>query len=350
MMDIDYLKRILNSFKANLNRISIKEINQGYINNTFLIINDDEPAFILQQINHNTFKDIKGLQQNIVNALSILNDSEYARIRLVETHLDASFLEFNGEYWRLMSFINNSVAYNTTLKPEIAYEAGRIIGKFHQLLQRESIEDYVETIGDFHNLNTKKQEFYDAVEAANPNLKEKVISEIDFALKFLPKFEALNQMELPIRICHNDTKLNNILFSTEDKALCLIDLDTIMKGYFHYDFGDAIRTIVNSAQEDETDYTKITFNLELFKAFMEGLSSLPKFLTDAEKNALPLATVFMPFIHGLRALTDYLNGNIYYKVSYPDQNLDRCKNLFYFSKLAFDKQERLRDIIQKTFD
>ena len=350
MMDIDDLKQILSAFKVDLVDVSIKEINQGYINNTFLILKGNTPTFILQQINHSTFKDIKGLQQNVVNALSKLHDSTYAKINLIETHQNASFLEINDGYWRLMSFIANSVTHNTTQNPKIAYEAGRIIGKFHQLLQEEHIDDYIETIANFHSLNAKKQEFLEAIKSANPELKEGVQSEIEFAFKQLMKFEALDQLDLPLRICHNDTKLNNILFNKKDEALCLIDLDTIMKGHFHYDFGDAIRTIVNTAQEDETDFTKITFNLGLFQSFVKGLSSLPNFLSTAEKNMLPLATALMPFIHGLRALTDYLNGNVYYKITYPDQNLDRSKNLFYFTKLALEREAQLRAIVVKTFD
>ena len=142
--------------------------------------------------------------------------------------------------------------------------------------------------------------------------------------------------KLPVRLCHNDTKLNNILFSkTNNKALCLIDLDTLMKGYFFYDFGDAARTIANTAAEDEKDLNKITFNKELFSAFIDGLKNSTRFLSASELKTLPLGVVFMPFIHGLRALTDYLNGNIYYQVAYENQNLDRCLSLFNFAEKAY---------------
>ena len=125
----------------------------------------------------------------------------------------------------------------------------------------------------------------------------------------------------------------------------MIDMDTIMKGYFHYDFGDAVRTIVNPASEEEKDLSKIIFNKSLFKAFIDGLKSNGDFLSKKERELLPLSTALMPFIHGLRALTDYLNGNIYYKVSYPKQNLIRCKNLYAFSRLALEHKDYMEEII-----
>tara|TARA_Y100001968_G_scaffold86147_1_gene77201 strand:- start:263 stop:646 length:384 start_codon:yes stop_codon:yes gene_type:complete len=125
----------------------------------------------------------------------------------------------------------------------------------------------------------------------------------------------------------------------------MIDLDTIMKGYFHYDFGDAIRTIVNPASEEEKDFSKISFNKSLFKEFINGFKSNGEFLSKNEIELLPLSTVLMPFIHGLRALTDYLNGNIYYKVSYPKQNLIRSKNLFAFSQLAEKNENFMRETL-----
>ena len=151
---------------------------------------------------------------------------------------------------------------------------------------------------------------------------------------------------LPKRLCHNDTKLNNILFSkTTNKALCMIDLDTLMPGLFLYDFGDAIRTIVNPIPENSTDYDAITFDKELFTAFIDGLAPHISFLTKEEKETMALGAVYMPFIHGLRALTDFLNNNTYYKVSYENQNLDRCTNLFTFTNAAFENLDFMNALV-----
>jgi Ser/Thr protein kinase RdoA (MazF antagonist) len=160
-------------------------------------------------------------------------------------------------------------------------------------------------------------------------------------------FDDFYKANLPERISHNDTKLNNILFNKDNKGLCLIDLDTIMKGCFHYDFGDAVRTIVSETNEDEKDLNKIKFNITLFESFIDGMNSYGTFLSLKEIEYLPIACALMPFMHGLRALTDYLNSNVFYKVSYENQNLDRCKSLFQFSRLALKNQELIKTIIQE---
>ncbi|NNE77985.1 MAG: aminoglycoside phosphotransferase family protein, partial [Pricia sp.] len=169
---------------------------------------------------------------------------------------------------------------------------------------------------------------------------------IQFAHEVLAQLESVKLKDLPIRICHNDTKLNNILFSKKTKkALCLIDLDTLMRGYFLYDFGDAVRTIVNTAPEDEREHHKITFITSLFESFVDGIAANEKFLSKAEIETLHWGAVLMPFLHGIRALTDYLNGNIYYKVAYENQNLDRCLSLFDFTAKALNHIDYMKGIL-----
>ncbi|MGB3150242.1 MAG: phosphotransferase, partial [Maribacter sp.] len=173
---------------------------------------------------------------------------------------------------------------------------------------------------------------------------------IHFARKTLVQLKEIDFAQIPLRICHNDTKLNNILFSKiSGKALCLIDLDTLMKGYFFYDFGDAVRTIANTAPEDERDNNKITFNKSLFSAFIKGLADNGLFLLKEELDSLCFGAVFMPFIHGLRALTDYLNNDRYYKTTYENQNLDRCSSLFNFTQKALDNVPFMEKTIQEYF-
>ncbi len=230
----------------------------------------------------------------------------------------------------------------------IAFEAGRIIGKFHQLMEDGHKADYVNTIPNFHNLEFRKKEFLSAKAVADSAKLDIAKEPIIFAEEILVKLQVLGQAELAVRICHNDTKLNNILYSKEsNKALCLIDLDTLMKGYFYYDFGDAVRTIVNTAPEDERELHKITFERDLFNAFVDGIATNGPFLSKEEINTLALGAVFMPFIHGLRALTDYLNNNIYYKVAYENQNLDRCLSLFDFTQKALNEMDYMQHVIQE---
>ncbi len=343
------LKSLLAHFAIPEKDYFFRPLTDGYINDTFLVLDGKRPLFVLQRINHLVFPNITGLMNNVQYALHHLSNAGYQRINLVETRNGGVFHEHPGpSYWRLMSYIDGSTAYNTTRDPPIAKEAGSIIGKFHLLLQSADTSDYVDTIPRFHDLELRKQQFDSALSTADKAKLTIAREAIQFAKETLNKLEKMHQESLPIRVCHNDTKLNNILFSKETgKALCLIDLDTLMKGHFHFDFGDAIRTIVNTAPEDEKDHSKITFEKPLFEAFVEGLASNGPLLSKAEINALPLGAILMPFLHGIRALTDYLNNNRYYKVAYENQNLDRCLSLFDFTKKALHQVDYMSEVVKR---
>ncbi|MCL5247218.1 aminoglycoside phosphotransferase family protein [Cellulophaga sp. 20_2_10] len=341
--------QIFNNFSVPKKDYTFKSITNGLINDTFLVLDDKQAVYILQRINANVFIDIKAVMQNIVTALPLLKSSSYSSISLVKTTKNNSYHTENG-YWRVLSFIENSITYDTTTNSKTAFEAGKIISEFHKLLQDTEVESYKETIPNFHNLIDRNNQFFDALESAKKERLTEAKKVIRYAEKLLPDLLDFCFTELPIRVCHNDTKLNNILFSsTTGKALCLIDLDTLMKGYFYYDFGDAVRTIVNTANEDEKDVSKITFNKELFSSFVDGLSTNKDLLSTEEIASLPLGAVFMPFIHGLRALTDYLSNDTYYKVAYTNQNLDRCISLFDFSKKALENVDFMQEVIKKKF-
>ena len=343
------LNALLGHFAIPKKQYGFRPLTDGYINDTFLVKEGHTPLYILQRVNHLVFPNVAGLMGNVQKALGQLQAPDYQNIILVAT-VDGQFY-YRKEapelgFWRLMTYIDGSTAYNTTRNPNIAKEAGRIIGKFHLLLQPTNRSDYVDTIPRFHDLSLRKNQFNTAFAQASHDKLEIAKNAIQFANETLVKLESMQLEGLPIRICHNDTKLNNILFSKEtDKALCLIDLDTLMRGHFHFDFGDAVRTIVNTAPEDEQDHQKITFERDLFNAFVEGLAANGPFLTETEIKALPLGAVLMPFLHGIRALTDYLNNNIYYKVAYENQNLDRCLSLFDFTKKALAQENFMEQLL-----
>jgi len=339
------LNAILTSFKVPQKTYTFQPLTAGYINDTFLVLDNETPLYILQRINHSVFENVEGLMVNVGSALKQLKAKQYEQITLIPAQSGKTYSSIDSGYWRIMTYISKSTTHNTTNNPEIAFEAGRIIGKFHALLVNSSLDHYVDTIPKFHNLNLRKMQFLAALARTSDEKTATANHAITFAKETIVKIEAMENQQLPVRICHNDTKLNNILFSeTTGKALCLIDLDTIMKGYFHYDFGDAIRTIVNTAPEDEQEHSKITFEKNLFEAFVNGLSKNGLFLTKEEIQALPLGVILMPFLHGIRALTDYLNNNIYYKVAYENQNLDRCLSLFDFTRKALNELEYMKSV------
>lgn len=345
------LSDLLSHFSVARKNYTFRPITDGYINDTFLVFDGHAPMFILQRINHKVFENVEGLMNNVQDAFEHLNDKDYQVITLIKTTEGASYLsQENGErtFWRVMTYIDGSTAYNTTEDPKIAFEAGKIIAKFNILLERANTADYVDTIPQFHDLDLRKRQFAEALKSADPAKKETAKDALLFTHKVLKKLEDMDLGGLPVRVCHNDTKLNNILFSKETKkALCLIDLDTLMRGYFLYDFGDAVRTIVNTAPEDEQDHAKITFDQDLFAAFIDGLAANAPFLSQKEIDTLPWGAVLMPFLQGIRALTDYLNGNIYYKIAYENQNLDRSLSLFAFTQKALDHFSYMAELIQK---
>ncbi|MCF6297314.1 MAG: aminoglycoside phosphotransferase family protein [Flavobacteriaceae bacterium] len=349
---MEKLKNIISKFQILQHTYEFEIISNGFINDTYLVSHAGNPTYVLQRINTKVFININSLIKNLDLVLPLLDHENYQSITLAKTDLGDSFFreEETDDVWRLMTFIKGSVVYNTTTNPEIAYEAGKIIGLFHKLLADVDVEKLEDTLPKFHNISFRHEQFEEAFKKAKPETIEKAQKAITFVEENISMLKAINLDELPVKACHNDTKLNNILFSKSNKALCLIDLDTIMKGTFLYDFGDAIRTIANTAVEDEKDLSIINFTNELFDAFIDGLAVNGNFLSQKEKELLPLGPVLLPFLHGIRALTDYLDNNRYYKVSYETQNLDRSFSLFQFAQLAIDNQEAMKKSIAKKLE
>lgn len=344
------LQKLLGCFVIKNQDFSFQPLTAGLINDTFLVSVEEKPMYVLQRINHTVFPNVSGLMKNVSSALKVLSARDYSEIKLLKTTDGSYFIRTDTGYWRLMSFIVDSTTYDTTEKEETAFEAGRIIGNFHLLLEDQNLLEYTDTIPRFHDMPLREEQFKDALASADDLKLKTASSAIAFAKETLVTLKDIQIAALQSRVCHNDTKLNNILFSKQTgKGLCLIDLDTIMKGYFFYDFGDAIRTVVNTAPEDEKQLELICFKEHLFSAFVFGLASNPSFLSKAELESLPMGAVFMPFIHGLRALTDYLENNRYYKVTYENQNLDRCISLFDFSKKALDKIPFMETELKRLF-
>lgn len=345
----DTLQYIVGHFRVTPLSYSFKTIAQGYINDSYFVVHGDKVLYVLQHINDSVFTDIDGLMGNVSLALSFLKGNGYRSISVIETKKGTVYAHIPGNgYWRLLTYIPNSTAHDTASDSKIAFEAGKILANFHQLITKAPQAKFKDIIPKFHHLQWRIAQFKEALAQAPSAFLVNAGESIAFAKEIFPLFDPLIQSDMPFRICHNDSKLNNMLFDMETKeALCLIDLDTLMKGYFYYDFGDTVRTVVNGTAEDETDLSKITFDMDLLDSFIQGLASQGNFLTKKEIQLLHLGVLYMPFIHGLRALTDYLEGNHYYKVAYPNQNLDRCKNLFHFVALAKEQLDVIRLSIQK---
>lgn len=334
---------IFNHFDHASKYSSHKELASGHINDTFLIETKEEPFYILQRINHNVFKDVPGLilnkvlvSKHIKNKLSHL--PEEALKRRVLTFIPAKHGEYyyrdeDGNFWNVMVYIKESVTHEIVTNKEVAYEGGKLSGDFLNLTSDFDASVLTEVIPKFHDMSFRFWQFDEALKNASEERKEKAKLYLDKVIELKEEMHILQNLkefgEIKIRVTHNDTKISNALFDKDNKGLCIIDTDTVMPGIVHYDFGDAIRTICNTAAEDETNLDLVTFNVEFYEAYKKGfLEKVESALTSLEIKTLPLAAKTMIFIMALRFLTDFLNNDVYYKTKYPEHNLDRAKNQF----------------------
>lgn len=317
----------------------------GHINATYLLVDSSAREYILQKINRNVFRQPELLMQNVVAVTAHLRKaakSHRETLTLVPT-LDGKnwFVDEAGDYWRLYEFISDIVCLEKAETPSDMYESGLAFGRFQRQLADFHVEKLHETIPRFHDTPDRYRMFKEAIASDVCNRVREVGPEIEFALAredFTPVLMDLRAKgALPLRVTHNDTKLNNVLFDRHTrKALCVIDLDTVMPGLAANDFGDTIRFGAASAAEDERDVSKMSFVLPLYEAFAEGfLSACGDSLTPCEREHLPHGAKMMTLECGVRFLTDYLSGDTYFRTSREGQNLDRCRTQF---KLVSDME------------
>ncbi len=344
---------MINSFKIILDQFNLVSVpvsvipwGDGHIHETYFVgTAKPHPGYILQKINKTIFRDIPGMMNNIrvvtnhvKRKISAIpgHKVELETLSLVYTKMGLSFYEDeHHDFWRMYDFIPGTVTYQVAPGEEIAAEAGKAIAKFQYYLS-DIKEPLVETIPDFHNIHSRIDQYREAKAKDAAKRLVTIKEEISFGESRFPAmidyFEKLREKAF-LRATHNDTKLNNILFDKSGKALCLVDLDTIMPGYIHFDYGDALRTLANTAAEDEKNLSLVHLNAPVYKAFSDGyLSIAGDFLTEEEIKLLPFAPVYLTFIIGLRFLTDYINGDVYYRIHRPGHNLDRAKVQFQFVK------------------
>jgi thiamine kinase-like enzyme len=321
---------------------------QGLINDTFFVKLAGERKYVLQRINEDVFPNSSALIENLELTLPFLSATDYVFVKYFRTSEGESFYrDISGQLWRLMSYIPSSTSFHTSSEPKIAFEAGRIIGVFHRQVAQIDPSNLQITLDRFHDLEWRLEQYREALKRANKKDIQRTAELQGQIIELSKDLRDVDSSHLPIRVCHNDTKLNNILFSQDKKALCLIDLDTLMPGLSLYDIGDAVRTIANPAAEEEKDLRKIDFCMEMFSAFIEGLALSKDVFTQKEITSFTLSGIYMPLLHGIRAYTDFLLGNVYYKVDYPDQNLDRARSLMHFAYLAHERRADMHEIICK---
>lgn len=352
---------IISHFDVQGDVTEIKPLGNGLINDTFVVktASPDTPDYVLQRINHNIFKDVDTLQHNI-DAVT-----RHIRKKLTEAgadDIDRKVLTFvpekttgksywhDGEnYWRIMVFIPDAHTLEA-VTPDTSYNAGKAFGNFQAMLV--DIPDKLEeSIPDFHNMEFRMRQLREAV-AADPvgrvaEVKD-ILDEIETRASDMCRAEQLyREGLLPKRICHCDTKVNNMMFDKDGEILCVIDLDTVMPSFIFSDYGDFLRTGACTAPEDEPDLSKVEFDMDIFRAFTRGyLTSAKSFLTPVEIENLPYAAAMFPFMQAVRFLADYINGDTYYKIAYPEHNLVRTKAQMKLLHSIDAKMPEMKEFIQ----
>ena len=350
MKTIEQLKSIVAQFDVKGNVLDIKPLGNGLINDTLLVTTDGPDNYVLQRVNNAIFKDVDLLQHNIDCATAhirrkLAGDPDIDRKVLTFIPCKATGKTYwtDGEtYWRISVFIRDAYTFET-VNPEYSYYAGKAFGQFEAMLA--DIPDTLgETIPDFHNMELRARQLAEAV-AADP-VGRMAEPEVQAILADLKPFEEemckaerlYREGVLPKRICHCDTKVNNMLFDADGNILCVIDLDTLMPSFVFSDFGDFLRTAANTVAEDDPAVEKVDFRMDIFEAFAKGyVESAKVFLTPVEKENLPYAACLFPYMQAVRFFADYINGDTYYKIRYPEHNLVRTRNQLALFKSAMAK-------------
>ena len=338
-MEQKELQQIASHFQIEGNIVEVKPLGNGLINTTYMVVTEgDAPNYVLQNINVAIFPDVELLMNNIVAVTGHIrakleaggtDDIDRKVLKFVPCQCGKFYYEHDGKFWRVMVFIPDTVS-KSGVTPESSYIVGETFGDFQASLA-DIPAQLGESIKDFHNIEFRLQQLKEAMEADKMG---RLAETKDIADELMKRAEDMTRSErlfregkLPKRICHCDTKVDNILFDKDENVLCVIDLDTVMPSFVFSDYGDFLRSAANTQPEDSADYDEIEFRMDIFKAFTEGyLKTARAFLTPIEIENLPYGATLFPYMQTVRFYADYLNGDTYYKIQYPEHNLVRTRN------------------------
>ena len=361
------LKSIVKHFCIYGELTEIKPLPRGHINDTYVLTaktNNHIVRYVLQRINHIVFKDPPSVMKNIarvtehiISKMQEINPGLASRQLAVIGTVDNRCFhkDDEGNFWRVYNFIEDAVSYDTIESAELAYEAARMFGWFQSMLVDLPGPNLNESISDFHNTPKRFKTFQRVLKEDTCNRAKNAKPEIKFVFDNASICDVLLSLagegKIPLRITHNDTKVNNVMLDKKtNKGVCVIDLDTVMPGLSIYDFGDMIRTGTASADEDERDLSKVAVDLPMFEMFVRGFAEqTSRFLTTSEKEHLAFAAKLITFEQLIRFLTDYLVGDIYYKVQRQGHNLDRTRTQVKLVRSIIAQEEAMNKVIEKVF-
>ena len=362
---------IAKNFQVNGKPVEVKKCENGHINKTYEVTyeceNGRKEKYILQYVNSDIFGDLNKLNKNIIEVTDYIRekakdsnlDLEKITIRIIKT-IDGNYIY--NKNWRMQKFIDNTKTYLSTDSTEVIYESGKAVGIFQRYLDGFKADELYEIIPNFHFTEGRFRALKDSI-SNKENIEKRAErfelakDSIDFALdssragRITEITDKLASKQIPCRVTHNDTKLSNILFDKDtDKAVCLIDLDTVMPGALAYDFGEGLRMSVSKSKEDEADLSKINLELERFEAFTKGfLEQTKSTVTKEELKTLVTGLWMMTYENGIRFLADYLNGDTYFNVdeNIKEHNLIRAKAQFELLRQIEINENKLREVVEK---
>ena len=361
---MDNPESIISHFNITGEVAEVTPLGNGLINDTFKVTTlGDAPDYVLQRINNSIFTDVDLLQHNIDLVTAHIRhrleaegaeDIDRKVLRFITADTGKSFWQApDGGYWRLSVFIPRSFTYET-VNPQYSYYAGKAFGNFEAMLA-DMPEELGESIPDFHNMELRRRQLQDAFKE-NRAGRASEVKDFVAQLKQYGDEMCLAQRlhregKLPKRICHCDTKVNNMLFDEDGHVLCVIDLDTVMPSLFYSDYGDFLRSAANTVAEDSPEFDRIDVRMDIFEAFTRGyIESASAFLTPLETELLPYAAALFPYMQAVRFLWDYLNGDLYWKTSYPTHNLVRAQNQWHLFLKVREKETEMKAFIGKLYN
>ena len=348
--------------------IRSESFGSGHINDTYCLTCGQDGRqihYILQRINHQVFKNPPAMMENIRRVTNHIrrklqeqqNKLASRQLIVIDTKDGADFFRDNrGNYWRVYNRIENAVTYDTLESAEMAYEAARMFGRFAAFLTDLPGPTLHETIPDFHTTPKRLKTFREVLRQDPCNRAKDAGAEIDFVLQNAGICDVLlnhaGKGEIPVRITHNDTKINNVLLDEKThKGVCVIDLDTVMPGLSLYDFGDMVRTATNPAEEDECDLSEVTMRMPIFEMLLKGFAEeTHAFLTPTEKKHMVFAGKLITFEQMIRFLADHLAGDIYYKIHRDGHNLDRCRTQMKMVRSIITHEEEMNVLVDSVFE
>jgi len=361
------LHHIASRFRLSGQVVEISPLTTGHINDTFVLVTQDggqATRYILQRINHAVFREPVPTMGNILRVTGHIrkkasqSDPDLAarQLMVISTRDELGYhQDAGGNVWRVYNFIEEAITHDTLASTDPAYEAARMFGWFQRMLLDLPGPPLHETIRGFHDTPRRLQVFRNVLKADAFNRAKDAGDEIDFLLAYAGICDILAELvksgEIPIRIAHNDAKINNVMLDKRTgRGVCVIDLDTVMPGLSIFDFGDLVRTAACRAAEDERDLSKVTISFSMFCALVRGfVREVGGFLTPAERQHLAFAGKLITFEQFMRFLTDYLAGDVYYKVHREGHNLDRCRTQMVLVQSIMDQEKAMNALVEKVF-